>query len=80
MNLLTVVAPPSIYHGCSTRKTVWEGKFIHKEFFFLAMNMKHCGCQNVRKHKEIKVSDKYATLDISSKFDSLDKMYITFSE
>ena len=35
---------------------------------------------NVRKHKEIKGSDKYVTLDISSKFDSLDKMKITYSE
>ena len=36
--------------------------------------MKNCGRHNVRKHKEIKGSDKYVTLDISSKFDSLDKM------
>ena len=42
--------------------------------------MKNCCCRNVRKHKEIKVSDKYFTLDISSKFDSLDKMKITSSE
>ena len=32
------------------------------------------------KNKEIKGSDKYVTLDISSKFDSLDKMKITSSE
>ena len=32
------------------------------------------------KHKEIKGSDKYATLDISSKFDSLDKMKTISSE
>ena len=42
--------------------------------------MKNCGRRNVRKHKEIKDSDKYITLDISSKFDSLDKMKITSSE
>ena len=42
--------------------------------------MKHCGRRNVRKHKEIRGSDKYVTLDISSKFDSLDKMKITYSE
>ena len=57
--------------------------------------MKHCGRHNARKHKEIRGSDKYVTLkkhkeirgsdkyvtlDISSKFDSLDKMKITFWE
>ena len=42
--------------------------------------MKNCGQHNVRKHKEIRGSDKYVTLDISSKFDSLDKMKFTFSE
>ena len=42
--------------------------------------MKNCGCCNVRKHKEIRGSDKYVTLDISSKFDSLEKMKITSSE
>ena len=47
---------------------------------FLAVNMKNCGRRNVRKHKEIKGIDKYFTLDISSKFDSLDKMKITSSE
>ena len=44
------------------------------------MNMKKCGRRNVRKQKEIMGSDKYVTLDISSKFDSLDKMKITSSE
>ena len=47
---------------------------------FLAAHMKICGPQNVRKHKKIKGSDKYVTLDISSKFDSLDKMKIIFSK
>ena len=42
--------------------------------------MKNCGHLNVRKHREIKGSDKYVTLDISLKFDSLDKMKITSSE
>ena len=80
MNLLAVVAPPSIYHGCSTRKTSWEGNFTGKETFFLAVKMKHCGRQNFREHKEIKGSDNYVTLDISSTFDSLDKMKIISSE
>ena len=39
--------------------------------------MKKCGPCNVRKHKDIKGSDKYFTLDISLKFDSRDKMKIT---
>ena len=80
MKLLAVVEPPSIYHGCSTRKTYWEEKFKGKEIFFLAVDTKNCGCCNVRKHKEIRGSNKYVTLDISSKFDSLDKMKITSSE
>ena len=65
MKFLSVVTPPSIYHGCSTRKTFWEEKVTGKENLFLAVNMKNCGRCNVRKHKEIKVSDKYFTLDIS---------------
>ena len=56
------------------------GKFIGKEYLFLSVNMKNCGRQKVRKHKEIKVSDKYVTLDISSKFDSLNKMKTTSSD
>ena len=42
--------------------------------------MKKCGHRNVRKHREIKGSDKYVKLDISLKFDSLEKMKITSSE
>ena len=42
--------------------------------------MKHCSRRNVRKHKEIRGSDKYVTLDIYSKSDSMDKMKITSSE
>ena len=74
MKLLSVVKPPYIYHGCSTRKTFWEEKFTGEEKFFSAVNMKNCGPRNVRKHREIKGSDKYVTLDISLNFDSLDKM------
>ena len=36
--------------------------------------MKNFGPRNVRNHKEIKGSGKYVTLDISLKFDSLDKI------
>ena len=74
MKLLEVVTPPSIYHGCSTPKKLWEEKFTGEEKLFSAVNMKNCGCRNVRKHREIRGSDKYVTLDISSKFDNLDKM------
>ena len=48
--------------------------------------MKNCGQRNVRKHKEIKGSDKcvtsnmYEILNISEKFDDLDDMETTSSE
>ena len=48
--------------------------------------MRNCGQRNVRKHKEIKGSEKYVTLNmyeilnISEKFDDLDKMETTSSE
>ena len=42
--------------------------------------MKNCGRRNVRKHKEIKDSDKIATLDISAKFDTPNKIETTSSE
>ena len=74
MKFLVVVTPPSIYHGWSTQKTFWEEKFTGKEYLFLSMNMKNCGHLKVRKHKDIKGSDKSVTLDISEKFDSLNKM------
>ena len=38
------------------------------------------GRHKVRKHKDIKGSDKIFTLTISSKFDSLNKMEMTYSE
>ena len=84
MKLLSVVTPPSIYNSCSTQKAFWEENFTGEEKFtfgeFSAVNMNNCGRQNVRKHREIKGSDKYATLDISLNFGSMDKMRITSSE
>ena len=80
MKLLSVVTQPSIYHGCFTRKTFWEEKFTGDEKLFSAVNMKNCGRRNVSKHREIRGSYRYVTLDISLKFDSLDKMKITSSE
>ena len=47
---------------------------------FSDVNMKNGGRQNVRKHKEIKGSDKYVTLNISLKSDKLEKMKIKSSE
>ena len=42
--------------------------------------MKNCGRRKVRKHKDIKGSDKIVTLNISANFDSLNKMKTTSSE
>ena len=80
MKFLVVVTPPYIYHGCSTQKMFWKGKFTGKEDLFLFVNMKNCVCYKVSKHKEIKVSDKIVTLESSSKIDSLNKMKTTSSE
>ena len=80
MKLLAGVTPTSIYHDCSTQKTFWEKKITGEEKLFSAVNMKSCGRRNVRKHRDIKGSGKYVTLDISLKFDSLDKMKVTSSE
>ena len=85
MKFLVVVTPPSIYHGCSTRKTLWEEKFTGKKDFFESMNMKNCGRRKVRKHKDIKGSNKcvtlniYEILNISENFDDLNKMDTTSS-
>ena len=42
--------------------------------------MKHFGRRKVGKHKDIKGSDKIVTLNISEKFDSLNKMKTTSSD
>ena len=68
MKFLVFVTPPSIYYDCSTRKTFWEEKFTGKKYLFQSVNMKNCGCQKVRKHKEIKGSDNIVTLNVSEKF------------
>ena len=87
MKFLVVVAPPYIYHGCSTRKTFWEEKFTgKKQDLFVSVNMRNCGQSNVRKHKEIKDSDERVTLNmneilkISEEFDNLYKMETTSSD
>ena len=83
---LEVVTRPSIYHGCSTRKTFQEEKFTGKKYLFESVNMKNCGQRNVRKHKEIKGSEKFVTLNIqeilniSEKFDDLNNMETTSSQ
>ena len=42
--------------------------------------MKNCVRRKVRKHKEIRGSDKCVTLNVSEKFDSLNNMETTSSE
>ena len=80
MNFLVVVTPPSIYHGSSARKKLWEVKFTGKKYLFQYVNMKNCGRRKVRKHEEINGSDNCGTLNVSKKFDSLNKMETTSSE
>ena len=65
MKFLSVVKPPSIYHGCSTRNKFWEEKFTGRQDFFQSVKMKHCGRRKVRKHKEIRGSDKCVARNIS---------------
>ena len=43
MKFLVVVTPPSIYHGCSTQKTLWEEKFTGKQYLFESVNIKNYG-------------------------------------
>ena len=80
MKFLVVLKPSSIYHGCSTWKAFWEEKFTGKKILFQSVNMKNCGRCKVSKHKQINVSDKIVTLNVSEKFDSLNKMKTTSSE
>ena len=84
MKLLAVVTPTYIYHGFSTRKTFWEGNFTGEGKFtlgeFSSVNIKIYGRINVRKHREINGSDKYATLYMPLKFGSMGNMIITSSE
>ena len=79
MKFLIVVTSPSIYHGCSTRNTFWEEKFTGKKYLLQSVNMKNYGRRKVRKHKEIKGSDKIFTLNVSAKFDILNNMETTSS-
>ena len=73
--------------SCNT--TVNLSWLLHSEYVLggefhrrgkVVLSMKVCGRRNIRKHREIRGSDKYFTLDILLKFDSLDKMKITSSE
>ena len=77
MKLLSVLTPSSIYRGCSNWKTLWEKKFTPD--MLTPVNIKKCGCHDIRKHRDIKYSDNYITLDISLKFGSLKNMIITSS-
>ena len=87
MKFLAIVIPPSIYHGCSTRKMFWEEKLAgEKKELFEPVSMRNCGKRNGRKHKELKKGDesvayenKYEILEISEQFGILDKMETTSS-
>ena len=57
-----------------------EEKFTGKQDLFQSMNMKNCGNNKVRKHKDIKGSDKCVALNISEMFDSLNKIETTPSK
>ena len=54
--------------------------FTDRNKFTLPVNVKNCGHRKVMKHKEIKRSDKYVTLNVSAKFDSLNNMKTTSSK
>ena len=71
MKFLVVATAPSIYHGCSTQKTLWEEKFAgKKQDLFKLVNMRNCGKRNVRKHKEFKKGDELVTYE--NKYDILE--------
>ena len=78
MKLLEFVTAPSIYHGWSTWKKLWEEIFTLGDF--TPMNIKICGRCNVRKHRDIKYGYKYITLYILLKLSSLKNMKITYSD
>ena len=78
MNLIAIVTPPSIYHGCSSKKTFWEEIFTLGEF--TPVNKNIYGRQNVNKNIYIRDSVKYITLDTLLEFVSMDKTRITSSE
>ena len=78
MNLPSVVTPPSIYHGFSTRNMFREEIFTPGKF--TSTNTKNCGRRNDRNHREIKNGENYITLEISSKFGRLENMKITYSD
>ena len=78
MNILSIVTPPSIYHGCFIWEMFWEENFTIGEF--TPMNMKNCGRLKVWKNRDIKDSNRYTILNILIKFGSMDKIIITYSE
>ena len=78
INLLAVVTTLYICHGCSTRETLWGGKFTVGNFS--VMNMKNFGRRNVRRQREIKGSDKFITLEILLNFGIMENIRITSIE
>ena len=76
MKFLVVVTPPSIYHGCSTRKKFWEEKLAgKKQDFFEPVKMRNCGKRNVRKHREFKRVMSVSPTRTSMRFGNLRKIW-----
>ena len=73
MKFLEVVTPPYIYHGFSNQNNLWEYKFT-------PLNMKSCGCCNVRRNKEIKNGEMHIALDIYLQLECLDNREVTVRE
>ena len=85
MKFLVVVTPPSIYHGCSTRKTFREEKFTGKQDLFESVNITIlviAKLGNTRRSRLLTgvTLNIYEILNISEKFESRNKMETTSSE
>ena len=55
MKFLVFVTPPSIYHGCSTRKSFWEENFTGKQAFLKSVSMKSVGVAKLRNTRRSRV-------------------------
>ena len=64
MKPLSVVTPPSIYHGFSTRKTFWEEKFTGKKQDELGFDSISLKC--VKNMKTVYPDENYVVLNDKS--------------
>ena len=71
--LVDLTPSPDIYHGCCTRKTLWEEKFT-------LANITGCGRCSVRKHREINNGYQYISSYIYLELYCLDKSEVVSSE